>query len=196
MKVINKLTTLKNVNTLRSNNIDNIILHSTYSHKNFNHVLNTHYSYGWNGVGYHYFIDKKGTIFQARGDNHEGAHALGYNTSSLGICVYSEKGILSSKNKLVVQSLIKDLSLKYKNPEIISHTHAQARYCNSFLNSIGYENILPDTPEIVFSELFDKTLMKLNSISEKLSSSKYHLEKQALKFFKNCPGPFFFEVVK
>lgn len=38
-------------------------------------------------VGYHYYIEKDGTIKQARADNEEGAHTIGYNTSSLGICL-------------------------------------------------------------------------------------------------------------
>lgn len=38
-------------------------------------------------VGYHYFIDKGGIITQTRFDDEEGAHTVGYNTSSLGICL-------------------------------------------------------------------------------------------------------------
>ena len=38
-------------------------------------------------VGYHYFIEKDGKLYQARKDNEEGAHTIGKNTSSLGICM-------------------------------------------------------------------------------------------------------------
>jgi hypothetical protein len=38
-------------------------------------------------VGYHYFVDKYGMMTQARADNEEGAHCIGQNTSSLGICL-------------------------------------------------------------------------------------------------------------
>lgn len=41
---------------------------------------------GWDGVGYNYFIDEKGEIFEGRG-LHLGAHAYGYNKKTLGICV-------------------------------------------------------------------------------------------------------------
>jgi hypothetical protein len=38
-------------------------------------------------VGYHYFIEKNGAVLQARADSEEGAHCIGYNTQSLGICM-------------------------------------------------------------------------------------------------------------
>lgn len=38
-------------------------------------------------VGYHYYIEKDGRIVQARADTDEGAHTIGYNKKSLGICL-------------------------------------------------------------------------------------------------------------
>lgn len=38
-------------------------------------------------AGYHYFIDKAGVVTQTRYDDEEGAHTIGYNTQSLGICL-------------------------------------------------------------------------------------------------------------
>lgn len=38
-------------------------------------------------IGYHYFIDKKGKLTQGRLDTDEGAHTIGYNKQSLGICL-------------------------------------------------------------------------------------------------------------
>lgn len=38
-------------------------------------------------VGYQYYISKDGTVKQARADNEEGAHTIGKNNSSLGICL-------------------------------------------------------------------------------------------------------------
>lgn len=37
-------------------------------------------------VGYHYVIEADGTITQTREDDEEGAHTLGMNTSSIGVC--------------------------------------------------------------------------------------------------------------
>ena len=38
-------------------------------------------------VGYQYFIEKNGLLFQARADNEEGAHTIGHNKDSIGICL-------------------------------------------------------------------------------------------------------------
>jgi len=37
--------------------------------------------------GYHYYIDKKGKVTQSRGDYEVGAHTIGYNKRSIGICL-------------------------------------------------------------------------------------------------------------
>lgn len=38
-------------------------------------------------IGYHYVIEKDGTLFQARLDDDEGAHCKGQNLMSIGICL-------------------------------------------------------------------------------------------------------------
>lgn len=46
-----------------------------------------HQRQGWAGIGYHYFIDYSGKIFRGRPDTAVGAHAYGYNSESLGVCL-------------------------------------------------------------------------------------------------------------
>lgn len=36
-------------------------------------------------VGYHYWIERDGTVIKARAETDEGAHCIGHNTSSIGI---------------------------------------------------------------------------------------------------------------
>ena len=38
-------------------------------------------------IGYHYYIEKDGKTVQGRADTDEGAHTIGYNSQSLGICL-------------------------------------------------------------------------------------------------------------
>ena len=45
-----------------------------------------HKNKGWSGIGYHYFIDKEGNIFECRPRDTVGAHAKGYNENSIGVC--------------------------------------------------------------------------------------------------------------
>lgn len=44
-------------------------------------------------VGYHYLIEKSGAIRQARADSEEGAHTIGENTSSIGVCLAGDFSI-------------------------------------------------------------------------------------------------------
>ena len=53
----------------------------------FNIVDQYHKSLGWGSIGYHYFIEVNGELKQGRQDNEEGAHTIGRNNQSLGICL-------------------------------------------------------------------------------------------------------------
>lgn len=46
-----------------------------------------HQRQGWAGIGYHYFIDRNGTVYRGRPEWAIGAHAYGYNSDSLGVCL-------------------------------------------------------------------------------------------------------------
>ena len=46
-----------------------------------------HQRQGWSGIGYHYFIDNSGAVFRGRPDWAKGAHAYGFNSESLGVCL-------------------------------------------------------------------------------------------------------------
>jgi len=46
-----------------------------------------HKKKGWNGIGYHKVIEGNGAIKNGRSESIQGAHALGVNARSLGVCV-------------------------------------------------------------------------------------------------------------
>lgn len=46
-----------------------------------------HRARGWDSIGYHYVIPKSGILQKGRLDDRIGAHAKGFNTDSLGICL-------------------------------------------------------------------------------------------------------------
>lgn len=41
---------------------------------------------GWLAIGYHYVIDRDGTIMEGRPLGQQGAHCKGHNATSIGIC--------------------------------------------------------------------------------------------------------------
>ena len=55
-----------------------------------------HRERGFDEIGYHYFIDRKGTVYQGRGLRDIGAHVRGQNHNSIGICL--EGGVEVEKN--------------------------------------------------------------------------------------------------
>lgn len=57
------------------------------SHHTYEIVKNYHLSLGWEDIGYHYFIDKGGKLTAGRKEDYHGAHTIGYNQKSLGICL-------------------------------------------------------------------------------------------------------------
>ena len=84
---------------------------------------------GW-FVGYHYVIEKDGAILRARGDSEEGAHTIGQNTASLGVCLVGNFDV-EMPTKAQVDSLgvlLYDLCKEYEIPDerIVPHR----RYAN------------------------------------------------------------------
>lgn len=83
---------------LPQNNFPNkIIVHHTggsdskpladTSHHTAQMVEAYHESLGWDGIGYHYFIEKNGDVYFGRPEYRNGAHTLGQNTQSIGVCL-------------------------------------------------------------------------------------------------------------
>ena len=72
-------------------NTELIVLHhsaTTRSQKCDVHLIHRwHISRGWSGIGYHFVIEKDGTLRVGRPLNTVGAHVRGYNSVSVGICM-------------------------------------------------------------------------------------------------------------
>ncbi|XP_017752210.1 PREDICTED: peptidoglycan recognition protein 3-like [Eufriesea mexicana] len=45
---------------------------------------------GWFDIGYNFVIGEDGNVYEGRGWNYVGAHAPGYNTQSIGICIIGD----------------------------------------------------------------------------------------------------------
>lgn len=75
-------------------NIDLIVFHCSDSdniaHDDIAVIKQWHLSRGFDDVGYHYFIQRNGEIQQGRDEWRVGAHCVGYNTNSIGICLHGK----------------------------------------------------------------------------------------------------------
>jgi N-acetyl-anhydromuramyl-L-alanine amidase AmpD len=79
--------------------IKKIIIHcsATRPGQNFtvDDIREWHIAKGWDDVGYHYVIERNGTVRVGRKESVIGSHAYGYNRKSIGICLIggvSEEG--------------------------------------------------------------------------------------------------------
>lgn len=69
--------------------IDKIFVHHSASSQDTtrDQIDVWHKRRGWNGVGYHYVIEKDGSIMMGRLFKTIGAHCRGHNSNSIGVCV-------------------------------------------------------------------------------------------------------------
>lgn len=91
-------------------------------------------------VGYHYYIEKDGTLYQARADNEEGAHTVGYNLHSIGICLAGnfDATLPTEAQKKTLQKLLIQKSQQYgiSIPNVLPH--------RKFANKTCFGSKLPD----------------------------------------------------
>lgn len=86
---------------------------------------------GFDDVGYHYLIGngKFGTIdgklYKGRNENLEGAHALGYNKNSIGICIIGnlDKNKPTERQIQTLINFLKEKTIQYQIPKenILGH---------------------------------------------------------------------------
>lgn len=74
----------------------------------------------WSDVGYHYFIQKDGTIQKGRDEDIVGAHCFGENQNSIGICLHGID-LFSEMQFRHLNNLICDISGRHGIKEIGGH---------------------------------------------------------------------------
>lgn len=83
---------------------------------------------GFNGAGYHFYIRKNGDIKNTRPLEKPGAHALGYNAHSIGICYeggldvrYRPADTRTELQKHSLRVLIRTLLMDYPGCRVCGH---------------------------------------------------------------------------
>ena len=80
------------------------------------------------GIGYHYYIERDGQVYQTRPEEEVGMHALHYNAHSIGICYeggLDEKGNYADTRtpaqRATMIALLRALKVDYPDAEIVGH---------------------------------------------------------------------------
>lgn len=86
---------------------------------------------GWDGIGYHYYVRKDGSIWRGRPEDTIGAHTIGHNYSSIGICFEGnfETDIMSAEQLAAGRELIADIVSRYPGIEISGHRDKDTTAC-------------------------------------------------------------------
>ena len=90
-----------------------------------------HICRGYSGIGYHYFINKKGEVYKGRPDNVIGAHAKGYNSTSIGVCFEGRynKEVMPQVQLQAGRELVEYLKKKYNITKVKKHKDLMATDC-------------------------------------------------------------------
>lgn len=110
---------------LNENNKPNkiIVHHAVGSNITAEQINKMHIEKGFEGIGYHFYIRKDGTVYRGRPENTEGAHTIGENRTSLGICLEGnmDKETVSEKQMESLENLSEYLIIKYNLETIDGH---------------------------------------------------------------------------
>ncbi|XP_018369939.1 PREDICTED: peptidoglycan-recognition protein LB-like [Trachymyrmex cornetzi] len=89
---------------------------------------------GWYDIGYNFVIGEDGNVYEGRGWDYIGAHAIGYNTQSIGICIIGDftdflpdEIALKTLNKLIAYGV--SLGKIRKNYNVIGHRQVRDTEC-------------------------------------------------------------------
>lgn len=125
-------------------NINKIIIHCAATPEGRDVKIATirdwHKLKGWSDIGYHYVIELDGSIQSGRPIEIIGAHTIGQNKGSIGICyvggmnanMEEPKDTRTPAQKESLIKLINKLKAKYSNITIHGHNEYAAKACPSF----------------------------------------------------------------
>lgn len=94
---------------------------------------------GWH-VGYHYFIQKNGKVTQTRAHDEEGAHVIGMNNKSIGVCFAGNFDLtLPTKEQMDAwYRLYAELLKQYPNIPTYPHRKYATKSCHGRLLKDDY----------------------------------------------------------
>lgn len=109
--------------------INEIIVHcsATAEGKDFTveDITRWHKARGFKTIGYHWVVYRDGTVHAGRSENEVGAHCVGHNANSIGVCYIgglaadgkTPKDTRTAAQKAALRGLLKKLVAKYHLPK-------------------------------------------------------------------------------
>lgn len=122
----------RNGNFTRRSKTDEVILHhAEASSATVWDINDWHLANGWTGIGYHYYIRKDGSVYRGRPEWALGAHAVGHNDRSIGICcegAYMTE-TMPEAQLASLKALLRDIMERYGTLALKRHKDVNSTSC-------------------------------------------------------------------
>lgn len=123
--------------------INKIIIHCSATpegrHVTVKDIDRWHRDRGFSQIGYHWVIYLDGSIHKGRSEEIAGAHVVGHNANSIGVCyiggvdeMMRPKDTRTKEQRATLRSLVSSLKNKYPGATVHGHNEFAAKACPSF----------------------------------------------------------------
>lgn len=124
--------------------IDEIIIHCSATPEGRDHsvadVTAWHRARGFRTIGYHYLVHIDGRVERGRPESEIGAHCLGHNARSIGVCYVgglasdckTPRDTRTPEQRRMLRELVKGLQRKYRGAKVYGHRDFAAKACPCF----------------------------------------------------------------
>lgn len=145
--------------------IDEIIVHCTATRADWwasrsaqaktNEVRKWHLDRGWNDIGYHWLIDRDGTVTKGRDESVVGAHVAGHNANSIGISLFGGHGSsnddafednFTPEQDAALRVLISEIRGRHDIKKVTGHHEYANKACPGFRVTPWLNRELPPAP--------------------------------------------------
>jgi N-acetylmuramoyl-L-alanine amidase len=114
-----------------------------------NEIDRWHRNRGFAQIGYHYVVRLNGVIETGRPVDKIGAHCLGHNANSIGVCYvggyaadgHTAKDTRTAAQKQALRNLLRELLNRYPGATVHSHRDFAAKACPCFDATKEYANL-------------------------------------------------------